>query len=190
LTPARRWDMKDFHVAVRHIPAEVSANDRERALGAVRETVQALGLKATPLHVDMVLTKNRTTVLDVGPRIGGYRSEMMDLAHGCPLDPLNLDLAMGGTPKWQKRLNHGVAVVEVFPPQTGRLAAILGVEQVKSFPSFRRFQQRIPLGETVGWARDGFRCPIFIVLAHPDHGQVRRDVAALRRVLHLEVTPL
>jgi hypothetical protein len=187
LTPARQWDMEDFHVAVRHLPAILTPGERERALNAVEEVSEALELSATPLHVDMVLLNDETMILDVAPRVGGYRSEMMDLAYGRPLDILNLELALHDRPLWQAQWSRAVAVIEIFPSHSGQLSGVRGLKRIRALPSFHRARHRIPPGEAVGWARDGFRCPIFVVLAHPNAAQVRNDVEQVRRHLYLEV---
>lgn len=187
LTPASHWGMKDFHLAVRFVPSVTTPREVELVLEAIREATRALGLRATPIHVDLVFGEDRTMILDLAPRVGGYRSEMMDLAYGCSLDAMNLELALGRAPRWLPTTNQGVAVVEIFPQVPGRLTAIHGLETMRTLPSFHRFRQRTALGEAVGWASDGFRCPVFVVLKHPEPYQVREDVDALRRTLHLEV---
>ncbi len=112
---------------------------------------------------------------------------MMDLAYGSPLDPLGMDLAMGKAPIWRKRWSRGVAVAEIFPPGPGSLAAIHGLSQVKRLTTFHRLRQRIPTGEPVGWARDGFRCPLFVVLCHSDPNLVRMEAELLPRLVRMEV---
>ena len=187
LTPARHWGMEDFHVAVRRLPARFSTEEEALLSQAVADLAVALDLRATPMHVDLVLVDRGALVLDAAPRIGGYRSEMMDLAHGAPLDPLSVDLAMGKSIRWEPKRNKSVAVVEIFPPEPGRLAAIHGLEQVRQLRSFHRLRQRIAPGASVGWARDGFRCPVFVVLTHEAHEVVTEDVEALPRFLRVEV---
>jgi hypothetical protein len=189
LTPARQWGMEDFHVAVRRLPARLTAGEEGLLAASVGELARALELRATPVHVDLVLVEGRTLVLDAAPRIGGYRSEMMDLAHGAPLDPLSVELAMGQTPRWEPRWEKAVAVVEIFPQEPGVMAAIRGLEQVRQLRSFHRLRQRMALGDRVGSASDGFRCPLFVVLAHREPEVVNEDLEGLPRLLRVEVAP-
>ncbi len=189
LTPARHWGMEDFHVAVRRLPARLSTEKELLLSQAVEDLARVLELRATPVHVDLVLVDGRALVLDAAPRIGGYRSEMMDLAHGAALDPLSVELAMGRSIRWDPKWSKSVAVVEIFPPEPGRLAALHGLAQVRHLRSFHRLRQRTSLGASVGWARDGFRCPVFVVLTHEAHEVVDEDVEALPRLLRVEVIP-
>jgi len=190
VTPAREWGMEDFHVAVRTLPSDLSQHEIRRALAAVEKLVRVLGLRATPFHVDLVLTPVDVRILDAAPRIGGYRSEMMDLAYGGPLDSLTLDLAMGRIVRWKPRWERGVAVAEIFPSRPGRLLEIRELEKVKNLRSFHRLRVRMAPGEPVGWARDGFRCPFFVVLAHEDPARVQSEVELLREMVQISVDPL
>jgi hypothetical protein len=187
VTPAREWGMEDFHVALRSLPSPFSLPETEQAREAVARLVRSLELRATPFHVDLVLTAEGVRILDAAPRIGGYRSEMMDLAYGAPLDPLTLHLALGRSVSWEPRWERGVAVVEVFPRRPGRLREIRGLEEVKGLASFHRLRRRMSAGESLGWARDGFRCPLFVVLAHADPARVETDLATLRGMVDIEV---
>ncbi len=189
LTPARRWGMEDFHVAVRQVPSGLAVEQEALARRAVAEAAGILGLRSTPMHVDLVLGDGRAFILDAAPRIGGYRSEMMQLAFGAPLDPMGLELAMGRSVQWRPQREDAAAVVEIFPPGPGRLAAIGGLEAVRGVASLRRIGQRMAPGEVVGWAKDGFRCPLFAVLAHRDPQRVADDVQRLRTMIRVEVSP-
>jgi hypothetical protein len=114
---------------------------------------------------------------------------MMELAHGCSLDELNLSLAVGKELAWRPKRNRAAAVVELFPSRPGQLSAISGTEGLDRIPSLHRIRQRVEVGQHVGFAREGFRCVLFAVLAHDDPNQVRRDVEVLRNSIHIQVTP-
>lgn len=189
LLPARHWHMADFHVAVRRLPSTLSPEEEALARQAVLRLVSGLGLRCTPLHVDLVVAHGRVFILDVGPRVGGYRSEMMGLGFGAPLDPLALELALGHRPEWRPRWEKGVAVVELFPQDQGRLTGISGLDRVRRLRSFHRLRQRTAIGEEVGWARCGYRCPLFVILAHQDPEVVSEEVELLPGLIEFQVVP-
>lgn len=187
LTTAREWGLEDFHVAVRFLPARLDPMTLEKLDRAVLDLIQALELRASPLHVDLVVEEQRVLVLDAAPRVGGYRSEMMELAWGCSLDMMSLKVAMGEEVEWEPRWERSVAVVEIFPKAPGILRSIDGLEQVRALDSFHRIKQRLAPGAEVGLARHGFRCPLFVVLCHFDPNVVAKDVSLLRELLCMEV---
>ncbi len=182
-----QWGLEDFHVSVRWADPDLESNTAALLEEAVRDLIKAMELKASPLHVDLLRLGSQVWILDAAPRVGGYRSEMMELAWGCSLDLLSLRLAMGESVKWEPRWKKCVAVVELFPPRRGVLKKIEGIQEIRDLGSFYRMKQRVAPGEMVGWAVDGFRCPLFVVLVNADMDILRRDVTRLRGLARMEV---
>jgi hypothetical protein len=178
-----------MHVAVRWAQAKVDGEEERLLQRAVLGLVRALDLQLTPLHVDLVISRDEVKVLDAAPRVGGYRSEMMELAWGCSLDLMNLELATGKDPTWEPRWRKEVAVVELFPPERGVLLELDGLDRISRLPSFQRMVLRSRKGDEVGLAKDGFRCGLFVVLCSGDEDQVREDVEDLRKAVKWKVQP-
>ena len=188
LTSGRKIGVADdLHVAVRMLPARLDETAEKKVYEAVEAIIEALGLRSTPLHVDLILAGNRVYALEAAPRIGGYRSEMMSLAYGCALDPLNLELALGRPVKFKPQYERGVSVIEFFPESEGVLQEICVPEGIKVLESYLRDKRRIPVGEKVGLARDGYRCPFFIVLTHSDVDRLHNDVQESLKSVRIEV---
>lgn len=187
LTTAGQWGLEDFHIAVRWVDPGLEPRTARLLERAVRDLVEALELRATPIHIDLLGMGDRVWILDAAPRVGGYRSEMMELAWGCSLDLMSLQVAMGEPLEWKPRWKKCVAVAELFPREGGVLEGIEGLEEIRELGSFYRLKQRIPVGEKVGWAKDGFRCPIFVILANFDMNLLSRDVARLKELVRIKV---
>jgi hypothetical protein len=58
---------------------------------------------------------------------------------------------------------------------------------VRMLESFHRLRERMGSGERIGLARQGYRCPLFVVLNHEDGSLVRRDMEEARRIITIEV---
>lgn len=188
LTTAAQWGLDDFHIAVRWVDPGIEPRTAKLLEEAVRDLVEAMELRATPLHIDLLSLGERVWILDAAPRVGGYRSEMMELAWGCSLDLMSLKVALGESVEWKPRWEKCVAVVELFPGEQGVLQIIEGLEEIQKLGSFYRLKQRVPAGERVGWAKDGFRCPVFVIMVNPDMNLLQRDVARLRQLVSIRVS--
>lgn len=188
LTTAAQWGLADFHIAVRWVDPGVERITAKLLEDAVRDLVEAMELRATPLHIDLLTRGERVWILDAAPRVGGYRSEMMELAWGCSLDLMSLKVALGESVEWKPRWEKCVAVVELFPGEEGVLQIIEGLEEIRELGSFCRLKQRVPAGERVGWAKDGFRCPLFVILVNLDMNLLQRDVGRLRELVRIRVS--
>ena len=191
LTSGRKLGVADdLHVAVRELPARLDGAAEKTVNDAVETIIDVLGLRSTPLHVDLILAENRVYALEAAPRIGGYRSEMMSLAYGCALDPLNLAVALGRPVEFKPQYTRAVSVIEFFPDEEGVLKEIRVPDDVKALESYHREKRRIPDGEKIGLARDGYRCPFFIVLSHSDVDRLQKDVQESLKSVRIEVERL
>ena len=123
----------------------------------------------------------------MGARVGGYRSEMMKLSFGIDLDEVAFSHSLGKGGDLVPKFEKSTAVLEFFPRQEGTLKGIKGLEEVRRLGSFHRLRQRMNLGERVGLARQGYRCPLFVLLNHEDPSVVKGDVEVARRIISIEV---
>lgn len=187
LMPAEDVGIEDCHVFARILPAQFDPSHVTDIERVAEEGIRALQLVNSPAHIDMVYTPMGPKLLEVGARVGGYRSEMMRLSFGIDLDEVGFStsLGKGGTlvPKFEK----GTAVLEFFPPREGILRGITGLEVVRGLESFHRLLQRMRPGEGIGLARQGYRCPLFVVLNHEEESVVRRDIEEARKAITIEV---
>jgi hypothetical protein len=187
LVAARDMGIDDYHVFARMVPtrldpAQVGAIERVAEKG-----IKALQLINSPAHMDVILTASGPKLLEVGARVGGYRSDMIQLSFGIDLDEVTFSTALGKRPDLVPRFDRSTAVLEFFPPREGILKWIRGLEEVRRLESFHRLRERTKAGERVGLARQGYRCPLFVVLNHHQGSVVQRDMRKARETITIVV---
>ncbi len=187
LTGARSLGLDDFHVYARYSPGRFSDAQRRQAEEAAEGVIEAVGLRNGAAHVDLVLTPRGPKVLELGARIGGYRSEMAELSYGYSLDDTLLNMLLNEPLDLTPRFVRHTAVLEFFPPDLGTLDSIAGLERVEKLASFRRFKVRQKKGDDVGLARHGFRCVVFVELNHEDEAVVRADAERCRELIEVRL---
>jgi hypothetical protein len=135
----------------------------------------------------MVYTSMGPKLLEVGARVGGYRAEMMKLSFGIDLDEVAFSTSLDQEGDLAPKFEKSTAVLEFFPAREGTLKGIRGLEDVRRLKSFHRLRQRMKLGEGIGLARQGYRCPLFLVLSHEERSALHRDMEEARRTINIEV---
>ena len=187
LVPAKDIGIEDYHVFARMLPTQFGPSQVVAIEKVAEKGIRALELVNSPAHIDMVYTPTGPKVLEVGARVGGYRSEMMKLSFGIDLDEAAFSHSLGKRGDLVPKFEKSTAVLEFFPRQEGTLKGIKGLEEVRRLGSFHRLRQRMNLGERVGLARQGYRCPLFVLLNHEDPSVVKGDVEVARRIISIEV---
>jgi hypothetical protein len=187
LVAAEDIGIHDYHVFARMVPAQFEPPQVAAIEGVAEEGIRALHLINSPAHIDMVYTPMGPKILEVGARVGGYRSDMMKLSFGIDLDEVTFSTSLGKGGVLVPRFEKSTAVLEFFPPREGILKGIKGLEEVRKLGSFHRLRERMRLGEGIGLARQGYRCPLFVILNHEDGSLVRRDMEETRRIITIEL---
>jgi hypothetical protein len=157
--------IEDYHVFARMLPTQFNSSQVTAIEEVAEKGIRALQMVNVAAHIDMVYTPTGPQLFEVGARVGGYRSEMMKLS----------------------LFEKSTAVLEFFPHREGVLKGIKGLEGVRRLGSFYRLRERMKSGERIGLARQGYRCPLFVVLNHEDTSMVNRDVEEAREIITIEV---
>jgi hypothetical protein len=187
LVGAEDIGIEDYHIFARVLPSQFDSSQVRAIEGVAEKGIRALRLINSPAHIDMVYTPTGPKLLEVGARVGGYRSEMMKLSFGIDLDEVAFSTSLGQEGDLVPRFEKSTAVLEFFPPREGVLQGIRGLEDVRGLKSFRRLRQRMNPGEGIGLARQGYRCPLFVVLNHEEGSTLHRDMEEARRRISIEV---
>jgi hypothetical protein len=187
LVVAKDIGIEDFHVFARLLPTRFNPSEVGTIEKVAEKGVRALELVSSPAHIDMIFTPTGPKILEVGARVGGYRSEMMKLSYGIDLDEVAFSNSQGKRGDLVPKFERSTAVLEFFPPREGVLKGIEGIDEVERFDSFYRLRQRTKVEQKVGLARQGYRCPLFVVLNHENASVVNRDVEEARRTIKIQV---
>ena len=187
LVGAEDIGIEDYHVYARVLPSQFDPSEVAAIEGVAEKGIRALRLVNSPAHIDMVYTPTGPKLLEVGARVGGYRSEMMKLSFGIDLDEVAFSTSLGEEGDLVPKFEKTTAVLEFFPSREGVLQGIRGLEEVRRLRSFYRLRQRMKLGEKIGLARQGYRCPLFVVFHHKERSIVHRDMEEARRAIGIEV---
>src|SRR5438045_8917826 len=67
---------------MRVTPTQLSATHTEEAQAAAAKGIRALGLRSTTCHIELMRTERGWRVIEMGPRVGGFRHEMYELSYG------------------------------------------------------------------------------------------------------------
>ena len=165
----------NFHYS-RILPSKLSPEDQAALRHCAAVGIQTLGMKNSPAHVEIIMTKDGPRIVEIGARNGGYRERMHRLANGIDITGNALKLVLGQTPEITARRNEPVAVLELFPKTPGNFAGIAHEEELRQLPSLTYLSIKKKPGEYVGKSSDGFTMCAVVILHHADSEQFHRDL--------------
>ncbi len=165
----------NFHYS-RLLPSALSEKDIQAIRSTAAIGCQALGMKNSPAHVEIILTNDGPRIVEIGARNGGYRDRMHGLANGIDIPGNALKLALGQQPDITASRNDACAVLELFPKQPGTFTGITNADVIKNLPSFVYFDIKAKVGVFVGKASDGYKMCAIVMLHNPSREQFLKDL--------------
>jgi argininosuccinate lyase len=140
-----------FFVESGHDYPAVVPGDVARALtGTVTRATGLLGLGWGPLHWELRVQDGLAYPIEVNPRLaGGFIPELVRQAQGIDLIRETLRLVVGQAPGLEPARHAHASIRFLFAPAAGRLAAVEGVDEVRSADGVTDVTLYRSVGETL-----------------------------------------
>ncbi len=176
----------DNFLYCRSLPSSLSDVDQESLRQCARLGIEALDMKNSAAHVEIILTGQGPRIVEIGARLGGYRDRMYHLAYGINLLSAAVDTALGVSPMLTAQKNEHCAVFEFFPKNPGTFVGITGADILPSLASYAYLSTPTPQGRYVGRAAEGYKRCAFLVLHNADPVQFAKDIEVVKERVSIE----
>ena len=165
----------NFHYS-RLLPSKLSADDQAKFLRCAELGCRALGMKSSPAHIEIIMTKYGPRIVEIGARNGGYRERMYRMANGIDTNGNALRVVMGKQPEIKAQKNEPVAVLELFPMKAGEFVGIANREKLDKLPSLEYISVKAKEGQYIGKSSDGYKMAAVVILHNADNEQFKKDL--------------
>lgn len=177
----------DFFPYLTITPAGLSKEEIDTANHTVERACKALGLRAVTAHAELMRTPNGWRMIEVGPRIGGYRQEIYNLTIGLNHIANDIINRMGLKPDIPTTILRHAAVLQTYAHEEGVLKTIHGLDRIEQLQSFVSMKQRFFEGDKLYFAQNNGHPAFEVMLCHKDKAQLEADITTIERVLHIEL---
>ena len=177
----------DFFGYIRKTPAGLSQAEIEKAYDAVERACRAVCLRSVTAHVELMKTKDGWKIIELGPRIGGFRHEIYSKTYGIN-HIMNDILNRGGeAPVVPTETLAYTAFLNIYAREEGILTSVAGTDVVKRLPSLLSMKQCAQVGEEVLFAKNNGD-PVFeVFLSSESAFGLEQDIATVEQALQLNV---
>lgn len=177
----------NFHYS-RILPSELSRTE----IASIRDTAsmgcQALGMKSSPAHIEIIRTKSGPMIVEIGARNGGYRERMYSLANGINTVANAINLALNRPLSLESTKNEACAVLELFPKEKGIFKGIKNEETLKNLHSLNYYAVKQKIDTIVGKSSDGFKMCSIIILHNNNSEKFRQDLEYINQNVSVLIT--
>ncbi len=168
----------NFHYS-RILPSKLSTIDQFAIRHCASVGIKALGMKSTPAHVEIILTKKGPRIVEIGARNGGYRERMHKLANGIDVTGAAIAIAEDKKPIIKSLRKDYCAVLEVFPKKSGYFVEISNLDKLSELSSVHSFMIKAKPRSLIGKASEGYKTPLIIILHATDKNKFESDLKVI-----------
>lgn len=177
----------DFFAYRTITPTQLNDDSIVGAHEAAKKAIKALGLRSSTAHIEFIRTENRGwNIIEIGPRIGGFRDEMYGLSFNINHVLNDILIRIGRKPVIRKRRQGYTAVFKFFAKKEGTITAIKGRQIVQRLDSFHSIDIKKSIGDRAIFAKNGGKSVFNITLFHADRSQLLADIRRMEQAISIE----
>lgn len=176
----------DFFSYEQATPATISPESAQDAKTVCVKGLNALGLRNSIAHIELIRKEGEWKIVEIGPRMGGFRSMMYEKSFGIKLDIQDIKNHLGRPVKLPRIKKGYTSVIKFFAKEEGVITKIIGIKKAESLPSFVKTVQSLKKGDVARFAKNGGTYAFYVTLFNSDKAQFTEDKRRLEKMVHIE----
>ncbi|MCF6276949.1 MAG: ATP-grasp domain-containing protein [Candidatus Magasanikbacteria bacterium] len=177
----------DFFGYKQTTPVKLKSATIEGARYVAVQAVEALGLKNTTAHIEMMRNEDGWKIIEVGARIGGFRHDLYQMTANIDHNMNDILIHMGKKPIIPKKIKGYATAMKFFTPKEGELVKVFGLRKANKLESFKKINIRKKPGDKCLFARNGGISIFNIILFNKERSQLLADVRKLEKAIRIEI---
>lgn len=177
----------DFFGYQQSTPTNLKAESVRAAEQVATSAVHALALRSTTVHIEIMRTEKGWKIIELGPRIGGFRHKLYELSYGINHTMNDILIRLPKKPLIPtKVLGHSVAM-KFFAKKEGRIKSLIGIKKARELKSFEKIYIHKKVGDTCAFAKHGGSSVFDIILFNKEKPKLLADIRRLEQMIKIEI---
>jgi len=176
----------DFFGYQQMTPALLNKESIEEAECTAKKGVHALGLRSTTAHIELLKTEKGWKLVEIGPRIGGFRDQMYSKSFGINHTINDILIRIPEKISVPKKVLGHSASLKFFAKKEGILTKMTGIKKVQELESVYDIKIHKKLGEKCAFAKNGGLSVFNIMLFNEDRSKLLADIRRLEQTIVIE----
>lgn len=171
----------DFFMYTQITPSVIEKEDEKEAQIVVEKAIHAIGLRSCTVHCELMKTASGWKVIELAPRTGGFREELLHYSFGINHNLNDLLIHLGSQPELKKVKKKHTVFMKFWPYKPGKLVAIKGLKKAKELKSLVKFRQGKKIGEFAGLSKDAHSFVVGFTLSAKTRSDLLGDIRKLEK---------
>jgi len=177
----------DFFGYQQMTPTKLNKTSIESAEKVATKAVRALGLRSSTAHIELLKTEDGWKVVEVGPRLGGFRNTLYKLAFGIDSTLNDILIRIPKAPIIPRKTKGYAAALKIFAKTEGKIDKIKGMKKIKELKSLQSLIQNKKAGDKVKFAKNGGKSVMNLTMFNKDRSKLLADIRRFEQALEIIV---
>ncbi len=177
----------DFFGYLQMTPTKLKKNSVDDMEEVAGKAIKALGLRSTAFHAELLRTEEGWKMIEIGPRVGGFRSELYMQSFGLDAAANDIAIRIPEKPVISKKAKGYSAAMKIFAKKEGRIKSVKGVKKVQSLNSIVSMKQNRKKGDMAKFAKNGGKSAFNLILFNESRADLLADIRRIEKTLIIEV---
>lgn len=176
----------DFFGYKQITPTPLKTESIKNAEIVATKAVHAVGLRSSSVHIELMKTERGWKIIELGPRIGGFRNEMYRLSYNIDHTENDILIRIPKKPLIPKKVLGYTAAMKFFAKKEGRIETISGIKRSQELQSFYSITINKKIGDSARFAKNGGKSVFNIILHNRDRSKLLADIRRLEQMVKIE----
>lgn len=177
----------DFFNYLQITPSGLGAETVSQARLVAETAIHALGLRSVTAHIELMKIDTQWKVIEVGPRIGGFRPLLYELSCGIDHSLNDVFVRIPKTPVIPKKCQGHACAMKFFAKKEGKITGIIGMKKLKELESYHSIAVNKKNGDRAVFAKNGGKSIFNLFLYNPDRSKLLADIRRVEQLIKINV---
>lgn len=150
------------------------------------KAIKAIGLRSTSVHIELMKTEDGFKVIELGPRLGGFRHEMYQMSYGFNHSLNDLLVRIPKKVFIPKKIKGYSVAMKFFAKKEGKLTKLLGIKKVESLKSFKEIKINKKKGDMCRYAKNGGKSVFNLIMFNKSRSSLLADIRRVEKEVKIE----
>lgn len=176
----------DFFGYAQMTPTILKKTSIEAAEKVATKAIHALALRSTSVHIELMKMESGWKVIELGPRLGGFRQDLYMMSYGINLTMNDIKVRIPEKLELPKKVLGTSIAMKFFAKKEGILKNLIGIKKAQTLKSFKKITINKKLGSRCKYAKNGGASVFNIILHNKDRSKLLADVRRLEQIIRIE----
>jgi len=177
----------DFFNYLQITPSGLKMDTVLRARAVAETAIHALGLRSVTAHVELMKIDTDWKVIEVGPRVGGFRPLLYELSCGIDHSLNDVLVRIPKTPIIPKKCQGHACAMKFFAKKEGTISGIVGIKKLQKLNSFNSIVSNKKVGQRAVFAKNGGKSVFNLFMYNFDRGKLLADIRRVEQLVKIKI---